>query len=178
MKPRSLPLIILIGCCPLFASFAGCSMFADHPRRAEAVLHPAPGTNTRGIVTFVDNPDGVQVTYNLQGLPPDSDHGLHIHERGDCIAAGPAGLGPIFNPLPAPVGAGRNLVHAEGDLPDIHADSNGVAAGFFVIPDLSLDGVRSVIGRILVVHRDPDDPYTMVPNFSDGPRLACGVIER
>ena len=110
MKPRSLPLIIFIGCCPLLAGLAGCSTFVDHPRRAEVELHPAPGVNTRGTVTFVDNPDGVQVTYNLQGLPPDSDHGLHIHERGDCIAAGPAGLGPIgytvsgevlFNPYEA-----------------------------------------------------------------------------
>ncbi len=149
-------------------------MFVDHPRRAEVQLRPAPGVNARGTVTFVDNPDGVQVTYNLMGLPPDSDHGLHIHEGGDCIAAGPAGLGPIFNPLPA---AGRT-VHAEGDLPNIHADSNGVAAGFFVVPDLALDGVRSVVGHALAVHRDPDDPYTIVPNLSDGPRLACGVIER
>jgi superoxide dismutase, Cu-Zn family len=178
MKPRSIPLAFLLGCCPLLASMAGCSMFGEHPRRAEVQLRPAPGVNARGMVTFVDNPDGVQVTYNLMGLPPDSDHGLHIHERGDCIAAGPAGLGPIFNPLPAPAGAAHGTQHAEGDLPNIHADSNGVAAGFFVVPDLALDGVRSVVGRALVVHRDPDDPYSVVPNLSDGPRLACGVIER
>ena len=158
-------------------ALSGCAFFGDHERRASVDLLPGPGMTARGTVTFVDNPDGVQVTYNLAGLPPDSDHGLHVHESGDCIAAGPAGIGGVFNPLPVPSGAGRTG-HVEGDLPNVHADANGVANGFFVVSDLSLDGVRSIVGHVLVVHRDPDDPYAMAPSITDGPRLACGVIRR
>jgi superoxide dismutase, Cu-Zn family len=156
---------------------SGCALFGQHERRASVELLPAPGLAAHGTVTFVDNPDGVQVTYNLAGLPPDSDHGLHIHDANDCIGAGPQGIGAVFNPLPQPA-AGARTAHAEGDLPNVHADSTGVANGFFVVPDLSLDGVRSIIGHALVLHRDPDDPYAMAPTLLDGPRLACGVIRR
>lgn len=160
-------------------ALSGCAFFGSHERRASVDLLPGPGMTARGTVTFVDNPDGVQVTYNLSGLPPESDHGLHVHEAGDCIAAGPSGIGNVFNPLPVPAGAGRaNAGHVEGDLPNVHADANGVANGFFVVSDLALDGVRSIVGHVLVVHRDPDDPYAMAPSITDGPRLACGVIRR
>ncbi|RKP56684.1 superoxide dismutase family protein [Pararobbsia silviterrae] len=158
-------------------SVAGCALIGDHARRASVELLPAPGLTARGTVTFVENPDGVQVTYNLAGLPPDSDHGLHIHDSSDCIGAGPEGIGNVFNPLQVPAGATRSA-HIEGDLPNVHADANGVANGFFVVTDLALDGVRSVIGHVLVVHRDADDPYAMAQTISDGPRLACGVIRR
>ncbi|HTJ92905.1 MAG TPA: superoxide dismutase family protein [Pararobbsia sp.] len=158
-------------------TLSGCALIGTHERRASVDLLPGPGMTARGTVTFVDNPDGVQVTYNLSGLPPDSDHGLHIHDAVDCIAAGPAGIGAVFNPLPQPAAAAR-AAHAEGDLPNVHADATGVANGFFVVPDLSLDGVRSIVGHVLVVHRDPDDPYAMSPTLLDGPRLACGVIRR
>ncbi|WP_010091018.1 superoxide dismutase family protein, partial [Burkholderia ubonensis] len=61
-----------------------------------------------------------------------------------------------------------------GDLGNIHADANGVAAGFIVAPDLALDGVRSAFGRSALVHRDPSDPA--FPQHGAGPALACGVI--
>ncbi|KAB0657061.1 superoxide dismutase family protein, partial [Burkholderia territorii] len=61
-----------------------------------------------------------------------------------------------------------------GDLGNIHADANGVAAGFIVAPDLALDGVRSALNRAALVHRDPSDPA--FPQHGAGPALACGVI--
>ena len=66
---------------------AGCTSFSSsHEKRADAQLQPTVGSQARGAVTFVERPDGVQVTYNLAGLPPNSDHALQVHERGDCNA--------------------------------------------------------------------------------------------
>jgi len=65
----------------------------------------------------------------------------------------------------------------EGDLGNIHADSNGVASGFIVAPDVSLDGIRSVLQRAVVVHRDASDPYAW-PLHGAGPLLACGIIRQ
>jgi Cu-Zn family superoxide dismutase len=65
----------------------------------------------------------------------------------------------------------------EGDLASIRADANGTATGFIVAPDVSLDGVRSVLSRAIVLHRDTADGYAMVPHGA-GPALACGVIRQ
>lgn len=124
---------------------AGCTTFASqHEKRADALLQPTVGNQARGTVTLAERPDGVQVTYNFAGLPPNSDHALQIHERGD--------------------------------LGNIHADANGVAAGFITAPDVALDGVRSVLGRSVLVHRDPGDPA--FPQHGAGPALACGVVRQ
>lgn len=151
----------------------GCSSFmGQQEKRAEAQLLPTVGNQARGTVTFVERSDGVQVSYNLMGLPADSDHALQVHERGDCNAADASSAGPVFAPAADRLRAGARV---EGDLGNIHADSNGVATGFLVAPDVSLDGVRSVLQRAVIVHRDPIDPYAY-PQRGVGPALACGVV--
>jgi Cu-Zn family superoxide dismutase len=52
-----------------------------------------------------------------------------------------------------------------------------VASGFIVAPDVSLDGIRSVLQRAVVVHRDASDPYAW-PQHGAGPLLACGIIRQ
>ena len=111
----------------------GCSAFLrPQEKHADAQLLPTVGNQTRGLVTFIERSDGVQVTYNLSGMPPDSDHALQVHERGDCNAADGSSAGPVFSPAAERLKAGARV---EGDLGNIHADSNGVATGFIVAPD-------------------------------------------
>lgn len=151
---------------------AGCTSFASqHEKRADAMLQPTVGSQARGTVTFVERPDGVQVTYNFSGLPPNSDHALQVHERGDCNAGDGSSAGPVFSPAADRLRAGARV---GGDLGNIHADANGVAAGFIVAPDVALDGVRSVLARAVLVHRDASDP--LFPQHGAGPGLACGAI--
>ncbi|WP_323120954.1 superoxide dismutase family protein [Burkholderia alba] len=155
-----------------FGLLAGCTSFASqHEKRADALLQPTVGNQARGTVTFVERPDGVQVTYNFSGLPPNSDHALQVHERGDCNAGDGSSAGPVFAPAADRLRAGARVA---GDLGNIHADANGVAAGFIVAPDVALDGVRSVLSRAVLVHRDPSDPA--FPQHGAGPGLACGAI--
>jgi Cu-Zn family superoxide dismutase len=154
---------------------SGCGiLFQHHDKRAEAMLQPSAGSSARGSVTFIERADGVQVSYNLSGMPPDSDHALQIHERGDCIVANLPDVGPVFAPAAERSKSGSKV---EGDLTTIHADVNGSATGFVVAPDLSLDGVRSVLSRAIVLHRDSPDYYASSARGA-GPALACGVIRQ
>ncbi len=154
------------------ATLGGCTaFFGPHEKRASAQVLPTVGNTARGSVAFIERSDGVQVTYNLTGLPPNSDHALQVHERGDCNAADGSSAGAVFAPAASRLRAG---VRVEGDLGNIHADATGVATGFIVAPDLALDGVRSVVGRSVLIHREPDDPA--FPDHSVGAALACGTI--
>jgi Cu-Zn family superoxide dismutase len=78
----------------------------------------------------------------------------------------------VFAPAAERLKAGARV---EGDLGNIRADANGVATGFIVAPDLSLDGIRSVVQRAVVIHHDAIDPYAY-PQRGTGGALACGVI--
>ncbi|MGF6756858.1 superoxide dismutase family protein [Paraburkholderia sp. GAS334] len=153
----------------------GCTSFLrPQEKRADAQLLPTVGNLARGTVTFIERSDGVQVTYNLAGLPPNSEHALQVHERGDCNAADGSSAGAIFSPAAERLKAGARV---EGDLGNIHADSNGVATGFIVAPDVSLDGVRSVVQRSVLLHHDASDPYAY-PQHGAGVPLACGLIRQ
>lgn len=156
------------------AALAGCAaFFGPHEKRASAQLLPTVGNTAHGLATFIERSDGVQISYNLVGLPANSDHALQVHERGDCNAADASSAGAVFTPSTLRVRGGGRL---EGDLGNIHADAAGVAAGFIVAPDVSLDGVRSVIGRSVLIHREPGDPA--FPDHGVGPALACGTIRQ
>jgi superoxide dismutase, Cu-Zn family len=154
---------------------SGCTAFLrPQEKRAEAQLVPSVGSQARGLVTFIERSDGVQVTYNIVGLPPDSDHALQVHERGDCNSADGSSAGAVFAPAAERLKMGARV---EGDLGNIHADSTGVATGFIVAPDVSLDGIRSVLQRSVLLHRDASDPYAW-PQHGAGAPLACGVIHQ
>jgi Cu-Zn family superoxide dismutase len=155
-------------------ALGGCAaFFGPHEKRADAQVLPTVGNTARGTVTFIERADGVQVTYNLVGLPPNSDHALQVHERGDCNAADGSSAGAVFAPAADRLKTG---VRRAGDLGNIHADATGVAAGFVVATEVSLDGVRSVIGRSVLVAREPSDPE--FPDRGVGAALACGVIRQ
>ncbi len=154
---------------------SGCTSFlGPQEKRADAQLLPTLGNQARGTVTFIERSDGVQVTYNFMGLPPNSDHALQVHERGDCNAADGSSAGPVFAPAADRLKSGARV---EGDLGNIRADAAGVAAGFIVAPDVSLDGVRSVLQRSVLLHRDATDPYAY-PQHGAGSAIACGLIRQ
>ncbi|WP_153099785.1 superoxide dismutase family protein [Paraburkholderia hayleyella] len=165
-------LFVLVACTLLLE---GCTTFlTPQEKRADAQLFSTMGNSARGTVTFIERSDGVQVTYNVAGLPPNSDHALQVHERGDCNAVDGSSAGAVFSPAAERLRAGARV---EGDLGNIHADANGVATGFIVAPDVSLDGVRSVLQRSVLIHHDATDPYAWPPH-GVGPALACGVIRQ
>jgi superoxide dismutase, Cu-Zn family len=168
-------LVAMIAMTACSALLSGCGiLFQNHEKRADAVLKPTPGNTARGTITLIERADGVQVTYNLTDMPPNSDHALEVHERGDCIAVTDQDTSPVFA-----LQSDRRHPNArlEGELGNIRSDATGAATGFMVATDVSLDGVRSVISRAIMLHREATDPYAMYPH-NVGPALACGVIRR
>jgi Cu-Zn family superoxide dismutase len=63
-----------------------------------------------------------------------------------------------------------------GDLPSLKADANGKVQLRFVSTSIAIqEGTANIVGRGLIVHRDPDDFKTQ-PTGNSGPRVSCGVI--
>ena len=175
MRPRLIAPAIAMAAASLLAA---CGSMGGKPSTAvelvpTAAITPNP---TRGTVTFTALDHGVRVAGEVRGLVPGSEHGFHIHEKGDCGDNGNAS-GGHFSPTGGTHGKfGAPGSHA-GELPSLRADSSGVAR--FSLEDHSISlapgAANSVIGRALVVHRDPDD-FTTQPSGNSGPRIACAVI--
>jgi len=156
-------------------ALVGCASHLSG-NRVTAKLEPTRGNTTSGTVTFVQTGDGVQVSGEVRGLKPDSEHGFHIHEKGDCSSGDGMSTGGHYNPGGKPHGAHGTGEHHTGDLPSLKADKYGVAAFSFVSRSISVAGpTNDITGKGLIVHRDPDD-YKTQPTGNAGPRLACAVI--
>jgi Cu-Zn family superoxide dismutase len=114
----------------------------------------------------------------VRGLRPNGEHGFHVHEKGDCSSGDGMSAGGHFNPKGAPHGAPGGGAHHAGDMPMLKADAAGAAKLAWEADELTVtEGPASVVGRGVIVHRDPDDFKTQ-PTGNSGPRLACGVVKR
>merc|ERR1711894_650891 len=123
-----------------------------------------------GVVHFNQEGDGpVSVSGSISGLAPGL-HGFQVHQFG-------------YNTDGAEHGAPTDCKgerHA-GDLGNVEASADGVAALDIKDSLFSLSGDRSIIGRTMVIHADVDDLGKGGHNLSKatgnaGGRLACGVI--
>ncbi|MBP3981404.1 superoxide dismutase family protein [Acidovorax sp. JG5] len=156
-------------------ALAGCASYPAG-NRAAAKLEPTRGSTTTGTVTFVQTGGGVQVSGEIRGLKPGAEHGFHIHEKGDCSSGDGMSTGGHFNPGGKAHGHHGMGDHHTGDLPSLKADANGVATFHFESSTIRVGGTdNNIVGRGLIVHRDPDD-YKTQPTGNAGPRLACAVI--
>jgi Cu-Zn family superoxide dismutase len=116
----------------------------------------------------------VLVTAHLQGLA-EGEHGIHVHEKGDCSAPDASSAGAHFapgEPHGAPdAQAGQR--HA-GDLGNVTASADGSAT--YERMDNVID-LSSIIGKSVVVHAQRDDMQTQ-PSGNSGARIGCGVVAR
>jgi Cu-Zn family superoxide dismutase len=158
---------------------AGCTTMTSTPLdgpRATATLDPTKGNATRGTVTFVERMGKVVVTAEVSGLAPNQEHGFHVHEKGDCSSGDGMSAGGHFNPDGQPHGP-QAAAHHVGDMPSLRADASGNAKASFTLDTATVAaGPRSLVGRGLIVHKDPDD-YKTQPTGNAGARLACAVIK-
>jgi Cu-Zn family superoxide dismutase len=163
---------------PLAAAIllAACETTPPAPLRATAQLQPTKGNKTFGEATFEQMGDKVRVVVFVQGLKPGQQHGLHIHEVGDCSSGDGMSAKGHFNPYGKPHAHPSSPNRHAGDLPMLVANKAGRAN---VQVDMDIitvgPGPASIIGRGLIVHADPDD-YKTQPTGNAGARLACGVI--
>jgi Cu-Zn family superoxide dismutase len=142
---------------------------------AMATLSPTQGNSVRGTVTFQDMGDHVMAHVRVSGLQPNSAHGFHVHEKGDCSSPDATSAGGHFNPTGRPHGP-QDAEHHAGDMPNLRADGSGNAEVQQVLRGMSVgSGVADITGRAVVVHAQPDD-YKSQPAGNSGARVACGVI--
>jgi superoxide dismutase, Cu-Zn family len=144
--------------------------------RATAQLAPTTGNAATGTVTFTQQGNAVLVAGEVRGLAPNKEHGFHVHDKGDCSGGDGMATGGHFNPTGTAHGAHDHSQHHAGDLVSLKADASGVARFSYTSSTVTVgSGATNVIGRGLIVHRDPDDFKTQ-PTGNSGPRIACAVI--
>jgi Cu-Zn family superoxide dismutase len=134
--------------------------------------------NVHGTITFRQVGDEVEVTGEVTGLPPNSEHGFHIHDKGDISSADLMSTGGHWDPAGhkhhgSPDG---EMVHA-GDLGNIKADENGVAKVNVKTKAFSLTKEPNAVGHAVIVHAGTDDLKSQ-PAGNAGARVAGGVIEK
>lgn len=170
-------LTILAGALALAACQSAPQRTAEE-LRATASLQPTKGSKTLAEATFEQVGDNkVHVLVNAQGLKPNQEHGLHIHEAGDCSSGDGMSAKGHFNPQGKPHGNPATPEHHAGDLPSLKAGKNGRAKLDTVVEGITLTpGPASIVGRGLIIHADPDD-YKTQPTGNSGARIACGVIK-
>lgn len=145
---------------------------------AKVTLAPTNGNKVAGELSFMSMEGGVHVTGNLTGLSP-GEHGLHIHEKGDCSAPDGASAGGHFNPDGVNHGQVTAEVHHAGDSNNITADADGNATVNQMLSsnvDIGKGDKYDIVGKGVIVHEKADD-YKTQPTGDAGGRLACGVIE-
>jgi Cu-Zn family superoxide dismutase len=155
---------------------AACQTTPQEPLRATAGLQPTKGNKTFGEATFEQVGNKVKVVIFVQGLKPDQEHAVHIHEVGDCSSGDGMSAGGHFNPFGKPHGNPASGERHAGDLPALKANKQGRANINVEVDLITLTpGPGNIVGRSVVVHADPDD-YRTQPTGNAGARLACGVI--
>lgn len=129
----------------------------------------------RGSVSFYQTPEGVLVSAQVFGLPAgDGPCGgevfaFHIHGGASCTGDREdpfRGAGSHYDPDDC-----AHPRHA-GDLPPLFGNRGQAFAAFLT----DRFTVREVLGKTVILHRDPDD-FTTQPSGRAGTKIACGRIE-
>lgn len=135
-----------------------------------------------GIVKFKEERNGVRIKYNISGLS-DGKHGFHIHQYGD-LTDGCTSACSHFNPFNKSHGGLHSKERHLGDLGNIISLHN-ISKGNMFAKHVTLEscGKTSILGRMIIVHEDPDDlgkggDIESTKTGNAGKRLACGVIGR
>ncbi len=165
----------------LSATLAACSSMNSALHRektAIALLAPTEGYIASGVVNFSQDGDLMQIDVRVDGLKPNSMHGLHIHSIGDCRAPDASSAGGHFNPHGSSHGGPHSEPRHIGDLGNIQADASGSAIISIEVTGITLGkGVDTIIARAVIVHAQADD-LSGQPSGNAGPRIACGLISK
>ncbi len=150
---------------------------ANHAAMAE--LAPTQGNEVKGTINITVVDGKVHAKGEVTGLKPNSEHGFHIHETGDCSAPDGASAGGHFNPGKSDHGNVASTPHHGGDMNNLKADAEGKAVVDTEVStnvNIGQGNDSDIIGRGLIVHADADD-YKTQPTGNAGARLACAVIK-
>lgn len=131
-----------------------------------------------GTATLVGTPVGLLIELDLYDLPPETWHGFHIHETGECDAeSGFETAGGHFAITDTNHGFYVDGGPHSGDMPNQFVSTEGTLKAQVLNSYAFLGGEQdNVTGRTLIIHSDSDD-YESQPSGDAGDRIACAVIE-
>jgi Cu-Zn family superoxide dismutase len=149
---------------------------AEPVKAAIAVLHPLGSSQVKGIVRFTSEGDQLKVVADVEGLRPNSSHGFHIHEFGDCSSADGSSAGGHYNPDGHQHAGPDAAQHHAGDLGNLKTDESGKARLEVSVSGVTINGAKNpILGRSVIIHENQDDLKSQ-PAGNAGNRIACGVI--
>lgn len=171
MKNNTVPLLFLI-----LALLGSCYDQREslHLKTAKAIMEPVDNSGVKGFVIFSEDERGVKIVGEFSGLTP-GEHGLHIHEFGDCGGPGAENAGGHFNPYKDPHGGPHDSPGHVGDLGNVRANDRGRAHFEKIDFVISLEGKNSILGKSIVIKKYRDD-FRSQPYGNAGPGVACGII--
>lgn len=179
------PFAVLVACSsaeapppPVAPPAPAAAVIEAAPATAEATLAGASGSKVAGTLLFTASSAGVTLAGEISGLAPNTEHGFHVHEIGDCSAPDAKSAGDHFNPDHAAHGAPDSSAKHLGDIPNIQSDASGHVAVNATIAAATLrdGGPNDLVGRAVIVHAKKDD-YKTQPSGNSGDRIACGVVK-
>ena len=148
---------------------------SDGPSVTATFAPKGDNTTLAGTAVFSGEAGMVSIKVDLTGAPP-GDHGLHIHETGDCSAPDAMSAGGHWNPGMQMHGAPGATAHL-GDIGNITVAADGTAThtATNALWEIGTGTTMDVKGKAVIVHAMPDDFGQ--PTGNAGGRIACGVIQ-
>jgi superoxide dismutase, Cu-Zn family len=173
IRLASLLTLLICGCATSSATSGGSAKGPSAVGGATATLEARSGSSVTGTARATPSSGGVALHVEVQGAAP-GEHGVHIHEKGDCSDPKAASAGGHYNPAAGAHHGGLNTpVRHGGDLGNMTVDSSGKGSLDVDVPGLS---IAEVIGKAVVVHEKQDDLQSD-PAGNSGARVACGVLQ-
>lgn len=142
--------------------------------QAQATIEPKSGSTVSGLAVFTYEDNVTKMELDIAGASP-GQHGVHLHEKGDCSAMDAMSAGGHWNPLGAMhgmPGAGHY-----GDTGNIEIGPDGTGRLEFTSTTWQIaptSTVTEIVGRAVIFHEKVDD--FMQPAGNAGARQGCGVI--
>ncbi|MDW5549829.1 superoxide dismutase family protein [Methanosarcina sp.] len=173
-----LVLLMVISAVLIFATTGSAQENATYS--ATAVMKDMEG-NTVGLAAFTEEANGpVHINVDVRGLKPGL-HGIHIHNKGECIGPSFTSAGEHYNPLGKEHGLNNPKGPHAGDLPNLNVSNDGTGHMSVNTNRVTLSPGPTTLftanGTSLVIHADHDDQMTN-PAGNSGARIVCGVIEK
>lgn len=161
-------------------SLGGCVSSAERNATASyAVVGVAELVNSAGqrvgTAELRQRGSAWSLALGVSGQTP-GEHGMHLHEVGQCKGPDFASAKGHLNPVGKGHGSQNPGGMHMGDLPNLTVSADGTASTIIAIPN-SLDPavLMDADGTALVIHAGPDD-YKTDPAGNSGPRVACGAF--
>ncbi len=166
---------LCLAACPPAADQKGDKKPGGDAPIAVTTIEARSNSTVKGTATFTQAGDKVKVVVEVSGATP-GQHGLHVHENGDCSSPDAKSAGNHFNPGNAEHGAPDKPAHHAGDFGNLTVGQDGNGKLELLTDQIAVKpGTTSVVGRALVLHDKPDDTTTQ-PTGNSGSRVGCGVI--